>query len=208
MDRVDPAPETGWVGLVALVTSIQAALALLTRALPLLGLPLTLAAGVPPEAVGQLAAATSFGSMVFFLWGPGLLADLPSLRQLQAGCVLGGGAVLLCLQGEWIWMLLAAFLVGVGYGPSAPAGSDLLMRAAPAGRRAFAFSIKQAGVPLGGLAAGWRSRPSRFGAGSKWRCMPARRSPVSPRSCWRAGAARWTRPAPSETAPMRRPSRG
>lgn len=154
MDRVDPAPETGWVGLVALVTSIQAALALLTRALPLLGLPLTLAAGVPPEAVGQLAAATSFGSMVFFLWGPGLLADLPSLRQLQAGCVLGGGAVLLCLQGEWIWMLLAAFLVGVGYGPSAPAGSDLLMRAAPAGRRAFAFSIKQAGVPLGGLAAG------------------------------------------------------
>jgi sugar phosphate permease len=148
------ARPAGWIGLVAVVTAIQAVLALMTRALPLFGLPLTLAAGVPPAAVGQLAAATSFGSMVFFLWGPALAAGLPALRQLQAGSVLAGVAVLLCLSDHWGLILLAAFLIGVGYGPSAPAGSDLLMRAAPPARRALAFSVKQAGVPLGGLVAG------------------------------------------------------
>jgi sugar phosphate permease len=51
-------------------------------------------------------------------------------------------------------MLLAAFVIGVGYGPTAPAGSDLLMRVTPRHRRATIFSIKQAGVPLGGVAAG------------------------------------------------------
>ncbi len=144
----------GWIGLVAVITSIQAALALMTRVLPLFGLPLTLAAGVPPESVGQLAAATSFGSMVFFLWGPSLLSGFSAMRQLQAGSVLTGLAVLLCLHESWSFMLLSAFLIGVGYGPSTPAGSDIMMRAAPPRRRAFAFSIKQAGVPLGGLVAG------------------------------------------------------
>src|SRR5690606_12993003 len=65
-DVITP-PRGGWIGLVAVITAIQAVVALMTRVLPLFGLPLTLAAGVPPEAVGQLAAATSFGSMVFFL---------------------------------------------------------------------------------------------------------------------------------------------
>lgn len=143
-----------WISLVAVVTSIQATLALMTRTLTLMGLPLTLAAGVSPESVGQLAAAGSFGSMMFFLWGPAFLSALPSLRQLQAGCALTGAATLICLSGSWPLMLLGAFLIGVGYGPSAPAGSDILIRTAPPGRRAFAFSIKQAGVPLGGLAAG------------------------------------------------------
>lgn len=50
--------------------------------------------------------------------------------------------------------MLCAFLIGLGYGPSAPAGSDLLMKVVPRHRRATIFSIKQAGVPLGGLAAG------------------------------------------------------
>lgn len=154
MGGVSAPAAGGWIGAVALVTAAQAMLALMTRVLPLFGLALTVAAGVPPEAVGQLAAATSLGSMLFFLWGPTLLMDASALRQLQMGGALAGLAVLLCLHGGWSLMLLSAFLIGVGYGPSAPAGSDMLMRAAPAGRRAFAFSIKQAGVPLGGLAAG------------------------------------------------------
>ncbi len=51
-------------------------------------------------------------------------------------------------------MLLTAFVIGLGYGPSTPAGSDLLMRVVPVKRRATIFSIKQAGVPLGGFVAG------------------------------------------------------
>lgn len=143
-----------WRGFVAIITAMQAVLALMIRTLPLFGLPLTLAAGVSPAAAGQMAAATSLGSMLYFLWGPAFVAGVSAQRQLQGGAVLAALAILLCLSGNWGAILLSALLIGVGYGPSAPAGSDLLMRIVPARRRGLAFSVKQAGVPMGGLAAG------------------------------------------------------
>lgn len=147
----DHAP--GWRGLVAAITAIQAVLALMTRTLPIFALPITVAAGVPQIAAGQMAAATSLGSMLFFLWGPALLSRYPAIRQLQAGAMLSALAILFCISGNWLLILLAAFTIGIGYGPSAPAGSDILMQAVPERRRGLAFSIKQAGVPLGGLIA-------------------------------------------------------
>jgi MFS-type transporter involved in bile tolerance (Atg22 family) len=45
-------------------------------------------------------------------------------------------------------------LMGLGYGPSTPAGSDILQRHAPARHRVLIFSVKQAGVPAGGILAG------------------------------------------------------
>lgn len=143
-----------WVPVVVTITLVQAVLAFMTRTLPLFGMPLTQAGGVPPEAVGQLASATSFGSMVFFLWGPALFIRLGPMRQLQIGCLTAGLAMISALTGQWQLMLVSAFIIGLGYGPAAPAGSDLLMRVTPQRRRATIFSVKQAGVPLGGLAAG------------------------------------------------------
>jgi MFS family permease len=139
---------------VAAITIVQAVLALMIRTQPLLGVPLTEVAGLPSSSVGLLSSAGSLGSMIFFLWGTHALSGKDSVKQLQAGCVLAAGATLLCLSSSWSLMLVAAFLIGIGYGPSAPAGSDILMRAVPPGRRALGFSIKQAGVTLGGLAAG------------------------------------------------------
>jgi MFS family permease len=52
-------------------------------------------------------------------------------------------------------MLAAGLLVGVGYGPAPPAGSELLMRHAPARHRALIFSVKESGAPLGAALAGF-----------------------------------------------------
>lgn len=155
MTTAGTSPSTpAWVPIVVTVTLVQAVLALMIRVLPLLGMPLTQASGVSPEAVGQLSSASAFGSMVFFLWGPTLLARFSSIQQLQLGCVTSAAALLFCLFGRWEAMLLASFLIGLGYGTSTPAGADLLMKVVPQARRATIFSVKQAGVPLGGLAAG------------------------------------------------------
>lgn len=151
---VDPAAGRGWIGLVITVTVIQAILSLMVRVLPLFGLPLTAGAEMPPEAVGQLAAATSAGSMVFFLWGPAIFSGVGPLAQLRLGCAVAAMALLTCLSGLWLPMLIGAFIIGLGYGPSTPAGSEVLMRAVPRHRRATIFSVKQAGVPLGGVIAG------------------------------------------------------
>jgi nitrate/nitrite transporter NarK len=51
-------------------------------------------------------------------------------------------------------VLAGALLVGLGYGPSTPASSVILARAAPPGMVALTFSIKQTGVPLGTAIAG------------------------------------------------------
>ncbi|WP_394442126.1 MFS transporter [Sulfitobacter sp. 1A12779] len=79
---------------------------------------------------------------------------MSSWRQLQWGCALAGFALILCFVGRWEVLLFAAFIIGLGYGPSTSAGSDLLMVSVPKGRRGIIFSVKQAGVPLGGVFAG------------------------------------------------------
>ncbi|MHC9236257.1 MFS transporter [Pseudooceanicola sp. 502str34] len=154
MTDVRTATAPSWVPIVVTVTLVQAVLALMIRVLPLLGMPLTQASGVPPEAVGQLSSAAAFGSMCFFLWGPTALVHFSSLQQLQLGCVTSAAALLFCLFNRWEAMLLASFVIGLGYGTATPAGADLLMKVVPKARRATIFSVKQAGVPLGGLAAG------------------------------------------------------
>jgi MFS family permease len=51
-------------------------------------------------------------------------------------------------------VLLGGFVVGLGYGPTTPASSVILVRAAPPSIFAMVFSIKQTGVPAGGVLAG------------------------------------------------------
>jgi MFS family permease len=133
---------------------MQTTAALASRVLPVLGPAVTLAAGVPPESIGHLAAATALGTMWFLMSGVPLLARFGPVRLLQLGGALGAIAMVLAMSGAWLPLLLAAFLIGVAYGPSPPAGSDILNRHAPSGHRSLVFSIKQSGVPLGGAIAG------------------------------------------------------
>src|SRR5690606_23034631 len=50
--------------------------------------------------------------------------------------------------------LFACFLMGLSGGVTTPAGSEVLQRYSPPEKRNLIFSIKQAGVPLGGVMAG------------------------------------------------------
>jgi MFS family permease len=50
-------------------------------------------------------------------------------------------------------LLLATILIGIGYGLNNPAASQLLSRVTPARQRNLVFSLKQSGVPLGGIVA-------------------------------------------------------
>jgi MFS family permease len=147
-------PAGAWVSALVVATGMQAVLAMMARALPVLGPAVAAVAGVPAENIGYLAALSSLGTMVCLLGGAGLLRRYGPVRMLQAGAVLSGVAMLLGASGTWAAFLIASFASGFGYGPSAPAGSEILLHRAPARRRSLVFSIKQAGVPLGGVVAG------------------------------------------------------
>lgn len=50
-------------------------------------------------------------------------------------------------------IVLASLFIGIGYGLNNPAASELLSRITPQKRRNIVFSLKQSGVPLGGILA-------------------------------------------------------
>ena len=141
-----------WPLLVTLL--MQTIAAFLIRALPVMGPSVTWAAGVPPENVGLLAGLTAAGTMWFVATGVLFLKRFGPVRTLQLGALLGAAAMVTVASGSWLVMLASAFAIGVAYGPSPPAGSDILARYVPPGRRSLVFSIKQSGVPLGGVLAG------------------------------------------------------
>jgi MFS family permease len=123
---------------------------------------------VPPEKVGHLAGLTAAGTMWFVAMGVLFLRRFGPVRTLQFGALLGAAAMLAVASGSWPVMLLAACALGLGYGPSPPAGSDILGRYAPPGRRSLVFSIKQSGVPLGGVLAGLVLPPAIAAFGWRW----------------------------------------
>ena len=112
------------------------------------------ALGYSSSAVGYYIAATYFGSMLSSAAAGGWVARFGPIRASQAGLVL-------CLAGlglaatAWPPLVLAGgFVVGLGYGPTTPASSVILVRAAPPSVFSLVFSIKQTGVPAGGALAG------------------------------------------------------
>lgn len=148
------AQAPSWRAALATMVAIQMATAFLSRVPPTLAPALAAERGWSDAVVGYLASLNTIGSILFLALGAPLMRRLGSIRSLQAGLTLGILGLLLLLPPSAAAAGCAALLIGLGYGPSSPAGNDILHRTAPAGRRAMIFSIKQAGVPIGGIVAG------------------------------------------------------
>jgi MFS family permease len=132
----------------------QAAAAMVMFAIPVLGPVITEMIGIAPERVGLLTAVTSFGTVWFMTMSRVLLDRFGPVRLLQTGLALGALAVLSLAISPWPLILLPALAIGIGYAPNAPASSVILARISTRRQTSFVFSIKQAAVPLGGVASG------------------------------------------------------
>ncbi|MCP8937867.1 MFS transporter [Alsobacter sp. SYSU M60028] len=144
----------GWVAPLAATILLQTTTAFLSRLVPTLAPILMVATGLPEQSIGYMSALSTAGSMLFLSMGTPVIRRYGPIRTLQVGMLLSGFGIALLASSSWGLLWIASVLLGLGYGPSAPAGSDILLRHAPARHRTLIFSIKQAGVPLGGVAAG------------------------------------------------------
>ena len=144
---------------------MQSVASFMGQCLPVVAPLLTAQAGVGTQAIGVISALTSAGTVLFLAFGGPLLVRLGPVRMLQAGSLVGAASLAICASGWWPALLCAALLLGVGYGPTPPAGSRILAATVPAQHRTLIFSIKQAGAPAGGALAGLLVAPvaSRFG---------------------------------------------
>lgn len=143
-----------WILALAVILVLQTCSAYLTRLVPVASPAFMAEFGWDESWVGYLSAANVVGAVCVLLAGIGLLRRMGSLLALQVSIMIGAAALLL-LQFPFIGLaLLASVLIGLSNGAANPAGSELLMRFTPAAHHNLVFSIRQAGVPLGGALAG------------------------------------------------------
>lgn len=148
-----------WIGALWVTLLAQTVASFLVQTLPAVAPLMTAEGGLRPETIGNLASITALGTVLFLLAGGGVLARFGPVRTLQAGALVLALATIIGADGG-VWALgLAALLIGIGYAPAAPAGSQILSETAPREHRTLIFSIKQAGAPLGGTFAGLLCAP-------------------------------------------------
>jgi MFS family permease len=152
-----------------LVLSPQLGLATLQLCFPLLTPLITSEAGLRPELVGVLVGLTNLGAIWHFAANHAFTPVLGSIRALRIAVVIGAVGAGAAMTGFLPALLIGAVLIGFAYATTAPAGSDILVTHTPRRLRGTMFSIRQAGVPLGGVVAA--ALTSAFAASLGWRAI-------------------------------------
>jgi predicted MFS family arabinose efflux permease len=145
-------PSASFVLAATLTVQSLIAMALLT--LPVVAPAVAETLGISAAYVGLYVAIAYGGAMTASLLAGGAVRRYGAIRISQVGLLLGAAGVAVCTIESTVATALGAVLVGLGYGPITPSSSHLLAKTTPAHRMSLVFSIKQTGVPLGGVLAG------------------------------------------------------
>ncbi|MGE4219195.1 MAG: MFS transporter [Alphaproteobacteria bacterium] len=134
--------------------SLQVVGAIATQAAPVLAPEAAHSYGMPVAYIGIYTSIGYAMSMLGGLIGGPLVLRLGSIGTALVGCGLFFGGLAAFTAGIAAVGILSAVMVGLGYGLVNPTSSHILARQSPPRRRAFVFSLKQTGVPIGGTATG------------------------------------------------------
>jgi predicted MFS family arabinose efflux permease len=149
--RADTTPTFGV--LLAVLLLGQALGTMATSILPAVAPKVTQDYGISSSLIGYQVSLISLAMLFSLVFGGNLSVRWGGCRVCQVGlalCLVGCIVAMLPHQG---FMLLSALPMGLGYGLVSPAASQVMMRFTPPARRNLIFSVKQTGVPLGGVAA-------------------------------------------------------
>jgi predicted MFS family arabinose efflux permease len=139
--------------LLALTLGSQAAGTTASMTLPAVAPAVAASYGVPSSLIGyqiSLLAAAMLFSLVF---GGNLSTRWGASRVHQVGLTLLASGCLIATLPHIVFFFLSAIALGLGYGLLTPSASHLLTRFTPPNRRNLLFSVKQTGVPFGGICA-------------------------------------------------------
>jgi fucose permease len=103
--------------------------------------------------IGYQVAVVYFGAAALALVAGGLVRRYGAVRTSQLALWLVGIGCALSAAGNLTALVVGALIMGLGYGATNPAASHLLARV-PSRRMNLIFSIKQTGVPIGGVISG------------------------------------------------------
>lgn len=129
------------------------------------------ALGLPNSAAGIYIAFIYISAICSALYSGTLISRWGAIRVSQAGLVLCAFGLAMSTTGNMACAIAGAIIAGLGYGPITPASSHVLIRTTPRHRLSIVFSIKQTGVPVGGIAAGLLIPQQQLAFGWVWALM-------------------------------------
>lgn len=151
--------EPAVVLVVIAATAVQTIVSMAMMILPAIAPRAAAALGVPSGVIGfQVSLMYGFATAISLVSGR-LVRRFGPVRTSQIALVLVAAGLMLSATASLAAIAAGSVLMGLAYGLPNPAASHLLMRFASARRRNLVFSLKQTGVPLGGVLAGLIAPP-------------------------------------------------
>lgn len=138
----------------AVTTSTQSLTTLGSLALTAVAPKAALELGISPALIGYQVGVLYVGAMLAALVGGNVARRLGATRASQLALWLVAAGCLVSALGTLAALAFGAVVMGLGYGITNPAASQLLARAPTARHMNLIFSIKQCGVPIGGILSG------------------------------------------------------
>ncbi len=124
--------------------------------------------GMSVALIGVYISVVYVSAMVASVLSGPAIGAIGGIRMSQLCLLVCAAGLCLIASASLALAALGAVLVGFAYGPLTPASSDVLIRAAPPRRMSVIYSLKQTGVPLGGVLAGLLLPAVALWAGWNW----------------------------------------
>jgi MFS family permease len=139
--------------LLGLATLVQMGVSVVDQGLPTLNGFIKAELGVSAAVAGLAVSSFAFGK-IFGSYVAGLAADrLGERRVIVAGALTVGTLTLVAAATPDSLIFLVLFVAGLAASTSTPAGGRLVLMAFPRERHGLALSLRQCGIPAGGLVA-------------------------------------------------------
>lgn len=141
-----------WPLAITLLAQVVASWANLT--VPVFAVRLADGIGVSATWIGVYVSLTYLSGMLSaVLCGPFILR-YGAIRISQICLLIAAASLTLLTTSTLPLAILSALIMGIAYGPTTPASSHILSAQTPPKLMPLVFSLKQTGVPLGGMLAG------------------------------------------------------
>ena len=147
-------PRVGVATAVGVAFAVQAGVALVIFAPPVLAPAATRTMGLDPSTVGVFTSLVYLFAAIAAVSSARPVAALGALRASQVCLLLCAAGIALVATASLPLVVLGAMLLGLGYGPVTPSSAIILVSTLPARFRSLGFSVKQTGVPVGAGACG------------------------------------------------------
>lgn len=135
-------------------TAVHTLANMVQQSIPLMGTRLIEVLGISTAQFGVLIGAVAIGNVLVLSWS-GFVADRFGIRRVltAATAVCAVGTIAVAAWAEFLWVAGLLVVVGMAMGTTITAGGGAVFVSAPPDRRGLMVSIRQTGLPVGGMMA-------------------------------------------------------